>query len=145
MKGMLRGEFESADEANPESLRRAYDEVLAESLQRVEVETATAETDIEESTLQSLIDRESPEIELSDAAAILALAPERPDAEAIEAEARDILLMGMTTAVLDVEAIASGIDDALEPKEIQQKIEGRFPMTLDEYAMLHAFIESRKR
>lgn len=142
---MLRGEFESADEAKPESLRMAYDEVLAEALQRVGVETATAETDIEEATLQSLIDGGSPDIKLSDAAAILALDPERPDAEAIEAEARDILLMGMTTAVLDVEAIASGIDDALEPKEIQQKIEGRFPLTLDEYALLHAFIESRKR
>jgi hypothetical protein len=47
--------------------------------------------------------------------------------------------------VLDVEALASGVDDALDPKEIQQKIEGRYPITLDEYALLHAYIENRKR
>jgi hypothetical protein len=50
----------------------------------------------------------------------------------------------MTTAVLDVEAVQSGIDDRLEAKEIQMKIEGRFPVTLAEYALLQQFIESRK-
>jgi len=52
--------------------------------------------------------------------------------------------MGMSTAVLDVEALAAGIDDAMEPKEIQQKVEGRHPLTLGEYAVLHAFIEGRR-
>jgi len=41
--------------------------------------------------------------------------------------------------------LASGIDAQLEPKEIQQKIEGRYPMTLSEYAVLHSYIESQKR
>jgi hypothetical protein len=48
------------------------------------------------------------------------------------------------TAVLDVDAVSSGIEGVLEPKEIQQKVEGRFPMNLDEYALLHSFIEDRK-
>jgi hypothetical protein len=51
--------------------------------------------------------------------------------------------MGMTTAVLDVEAVESGIAGELEAREIQSKVEGRFPMTLREYALLHRFIESR--
>jgi hypothetical protein len=53
--------------------------------------------------------------------------------------------MGMSQAVLDVEALASGIDDAMDPKELQQKVEGRYPMTLEEYALVHAYIENRKR
>jgi hypothetical protein len=48
-------------------------------------------------------------------------------------------------AVLDVEAIAAGLDDELEPKEIHGKVEGRYPMSLDEYAMVHRYIEREKR
>jgi hypothetical protein len=53
--------------------------------------------------------------------------------------------MGMTTAVLDVDTIGAEIDADLDGKQIQQKIEGRAPMTLDEYALLHHFIASRQR
>jgi hypothetical protein len=77
--------------------------------------------------------------------AILATEPDSPDAGTLLAEARDLLLMGMSSAVLDVEAVAAGIDDAMEPKEIQQKVEGRHPMTLDEFARLHAYIEGARR
>ena len=103
------------------------------------------EPGLDEATLQALVDGESPELSLEDATAILSLDTDRPDAETLAAEAREILLMGMSSAVLDVEALASGVDDALEPKEIQQKIEGRYPITLDEYVLLHAYIENRKR
>ena len=41
-------------------------------------------------------------------------------------------------------ALAAGIDGAMDPKEIQQKVEGRHPLTLGEYALLHGFIESRR-
>jgi len=142
---MLRGEFPSAGEGDDESLRAAYDTMLAETITDVGTEAVAERTGIDEERLEALLKGASPALSLTEAAAILATDPDRPDAEAIAAEARDILLMGMTTAVLDVEAVASGIDDVLEPKEIQQKIEGRFPMTLDEYALLHSFIEGRKR
>ena len=92
----------------------------------------------------ALSEGDSPPITLDDAAAILALDPDEPDANAIVTETRDHLLMGMTTAVLDVEAVESGIDGALEAREIQQKIEGRLPMDLDELALLHGYIEQRK-
>ncbi len=141
---MLRGRFESAGEMSPAELRAAYDDQLVTTIEAVGQETVAEEVDIQPETLDALIEGESPEITLETAAEILALDDGLPDAESITAEAQDILLMGMSIAVLDVEAVASGINDAMEPKEIQQKAEGRFPMTLDEYALVHGYIESRK-
>jgi hypothetical protein len=142
---MIRGAFDTSEELNPDELRVAYDELLADGIAAVGVSTAVEETDFDAETLQAVADEDTPELSLEDATLILALDPDQPDAETLAAEARDILLMGMSSAVLDVEALASGVDDALDPKEIQQKIEGRYPITLDEYALLHAYIENRKR
>jgi hypothetical protein len=141
---MLRGEFEDAGERSPAALQRAYEAQLVETIDSVGVDRVVAETDLDRETVEALVDEASPELELTDAAAIIALEEGRPSADAVAAEARDILLMGMTTAVLDVETLASGIDGQLEPKEIQQKVEGRFPMTLREYALLHQFIAQRE-
>jgi hypothetical protein len=140
---MLRGEFPSAGEREAESLRAAYDDALATTVTEVGAQTVVERTNVDEEQLNALLAGESPTLSLTEAASVLATDPDRPDAETIAAEARDILLMGMTTAVLDVEAVSSGIEGALEPKEIQQKVEGRFPMDLDEYALLHSFIEGR--
>jgi len=142
---MLRGEFESAGERSPSELRAAYDELLAETIEVVGIEAVSAQTDIDQNTLEAIVAGEAPELTLAEATEILATDEELPDSESIEAEARDILLMGMSIAVLDVETLASGIDDQLEAKEIQQKAEGRYPLPLDEYALLHSYIESQKR
>lgn len=142
---MLRGEFGDAGEMSPEELRSAYEDRLVETVETTGLSTATTATTLEESVLAALIDGDSPEMTVESAAEILALDDDLPDAESIAAEARDILLMGMSMAVLDVEAVASGINDAMDPKEIQQKAEGRFPMTLEEYAIVHSYIEERKR
>lgn len=141
---MIRGEFADAGERTPEELRSAYESVLAETIDEVGVDAVVSDTELERETVEALASGESTEITVEEAAAVLALDEGRPPADAIAAEARDVLLLGMTTAVLDVETLASGIDGALEPKEIQQKVEGRFPMTLAEYAMLHQYIEQRK-
>jgi hypothetical protein len=141
---MLRGTFEDAGELSPTELRSAYDDRLVETVETVGVETVTAETTVDRETLTALQAGESPELTLEAAMAILATDDELPDTDTLLAEARDILLMGMSMAVLDVEAVASGIEDAMEPKEIQQKAEGRFPMTLEEYALLHSYIEGAK-
>ncbi|MEF8781877.1 MAG: DUF5791 family protein [Haloarculaceae archaeon] len=142
---MLEGEFPAAGEATRDELRAAYDDLLAATIQSAETSTVAGETGIDESTLEALLDSDSPKLSLEDTAAILGTDSDRPDAETILAEARNILLMGMSAAVLDVEAVAAGIDDEMEPKEIQQKIEGRHPMSLDEYALLHSYIEGEKR
>lgn len=142
---MIRGAFDTTGELDPDDLREAYDDLLADAIEAGGVSAAADETGLDEATVQSLVDGESPDLSLEDATAILSLDADRPDAETLAAEAREILLIGMSSAVLDVEALASGVDDALEPKEIQQKIEGRYPITLDEYSLLHAYIENRKR
>jgi hypothetical protein len=60
------------------------------------------------------------------------------------AEVRDHLLMGMATAVLDVDAIAAKIDADLTGQEVQQALEGRTAMTLGQLAEILAVIERRK-
>ncbi|WP_299264040.1 DUF5791 family protein [Halorientalis sp.] len=142
---MLRDEFEAVGDRDPEDLLAAYEAVLTDVIERQGIETVAAETGIDATTLSGLVEGDSPDLTLEDGAAILATDPDRPDdRDFLVADARDILLMGMSSAVLDVEAIQSGIGSQLEAKEIQQKVEGRHPMTLAEYALLHRFIESRR-
>jgi hypothetical protein len=142
---MIRGAVDTSGDVDPAGLRDAYDDLLITALKTTGIDAAAEQTGVDEETLAALVDGESPELTLEEAAAVLALDEDFPAADAIVAEARDILLMGMSQAVLDVEALASGIDDAMDPKELQQKVEGRYPMTLEEYALVHAYIENRKR
>ncbi|AQL42019.1 hypothetical protein BV210_04480 [Halorientalis sp. IM1011] len=141
---MLRDEFEAVGDRDSDDLLAAYEAVLTDVIESQGIETVATETGIDEATLSALVAGDSPDLTLEEAAAVLATDPDRPDADFLVADARDILMMGMSTAVLDVEAIQSGIDSELEAKEIQQKVEGRHPMTIAEYALLHGFIESKK-
>lgn len=127
---------------DPDELHDRYLAALADIVERAGVETAAVESGVEEATLRDLVAGESPELDLETAAAVLALEHDA-DAETIVEIDRDALLMGMTNAVLDVEALASEIDGALEGREIQAKVEGRYPMTLREFALLHATIQHR--
>jgi hypothetical protein len=134
-------DIDGAGDLAPEQLRARYDERLRAVIEEQGVETVADESGV---GVTPLAEGDSPELTLEDAAAILAVSESEPDADAIITETRDHLLMGMTTAVLDVEAVESGIEGAFDAREIQQKIEGRLPMTLDELAMIHGYIESRK-
>jgi plasmid stability protein len=139
---MLTGRFEDAGTRSPEELRADYYDALGDALAAVGVDTAAAETDVDEAALSALANGEQPELTLTEAAAILALTEEHPHPDTVESEARDILLLGMTTAVMDVDALAAKLGGDLEPKLIQQKVEGRQSMTLTEYARLHHAIEA---
>ncbi|MFT4945780.1 MAG: hypothetical protein ACI8TL_000007 [Natronomonas sp.] len=141
---MLRGRFEAAEDRPPAELRSEYEAALVETVEAVGESTVVDQSGVSEETIRALVAGESPELTLTEAASILATADQYPDADTIEAEARDILLMGMSVAVLDVEAIAAGVNDELEPKEIQQKVEGRYPISLAEYAIIHNYIEREK-
>lgn len=142
---MLRGAFDSVGDRSPAEVEADYLALLGEAIETFGVETVTAESGVARETVQAIANGNFPTVTLEEAAAILATDPDRPATDAITAEARDMLLMGMSMAVLDVEALAAGIDGHLDPKEIQQKVEGRAPMTLEEYAMLHQHIEQEKR
>jgi len=138
---MIRGEFEAAD-LSPEELRAEYGRVLGETIERIGVDDVVSWSGVDRNVVTAIGDGEQPELTLEAAAAILATDDERPDGEAIAAEARDILLMGMTTAVVDVDAVSAGIEGDMDPKEVQQKVEGRHPITLTEYARIHHFVAS---
>ncbi|MEF8856891.1 MAG: DUF5791 family protein [Haloplanus sp.] len=134
---MLRGEIDVDEATGPEDLVEAYGAVLRDTVDRLGVDAVVEETGLDTGTVDSLLDGAVGSVTLSDAAAVLGVDPDRSDAETIAAEARDVLLLGMTTAVVDVDTLSSALDASLEPKEIQQKIEGRHPMTLREYATIH--------
>ena len=142
---MFHDVVDDAGERSPDELHERYEEELVAAIDARGLETVAAEAGVEEATLRALLAGDRPELTLEEAAAVLATLEGTPDAEAIAVESRDALLMGMTTAVLDVEAVESGVGGELEAREIQSKVEGRFPMTLREFALLHHFIESRSR
>lgn len=152
---MLTGHFPDAGERTPEELLAAYLEAVSDVIEGRGKTAVIAETDLSGDTVDALAsDVSSPagagtsvpdgtgELPLTDVASVLALSPEFPDADTIAAEARDILLMGMTTAVMDVDAIAARLGGGLDPKTIQQKVEGRHPITLEEYARIHQLLEA---
>jgi hypothetical protein len=93
-------------------------------------------TGVDGATVRAIRDGDAGGVTLDDAAAVLAADPERPDAAAIVAEARDDLLMAMTTVIVDVDAVAAELDVDLTPRDVQQRVEGRAPTTLDEYARI---------
>jgi hypothetical protein len=138
-------EVANASELSAEELRRRYDGQLATVVDEHGVKDVAEDSGVERERAEAIAEGDSPELVLEEAGAILAVSPDEPDAEAIVMETRDHLLMGMTTGVLDVEAVESGIDGAIDAREIQQKIEGRLEMTLDELAQLHGYIDSRAR
>lgn len=126
-------------------LRQQYEAELQATIEELGAETVAKRSEIDRKHINEIKEENGgpSDIELMDAAAILATREETPDAESIAMEARDVLLMGMTTAVLDVDTLESEIDGQIEAKEIQQKMEGRFSMTLGEYALLQQAIEGR--
>jgi len=150
---MLTGHFPDAGERAPEELLAAYLETVGNVIDDRGKKAVITETDLSGDTVDAIA-RSPPagagttvpdgtgELTLTDAASVLALSPEFPDAETIAAEARDILLMGMTTAVMDVDAIAAQLGGDFDPKTIQQKVEGRHPISLEEYARIHQLLEA---
>lgn len=131
-------------EHTPEELYERYETELVDVVESRGVDAVAEESGVDAETLRELLEGEAPELTLEEGASILAVLEGTPDAETIATMARDVLLMGMTTAVLDVEAVESGIEGELEAREIQSKVEGRFPITLREFALLHQYIESKK-
>jgi hypothetical protein len=138
--------YDAADEPgslSPEELREAYQRELESVVDDVGVDAVVAETALGRETVEAIAEGETPELTVEEAAAVLAVSDEYPDAPSILMEIRDHLLMGMTTGVLDVDTIASNIDTDHTGQEVQQVLEGRSPMTLSELAAIHQYIAER--
>jgi len=141
---MLQDAAAQLSDPSPSALQTAYVELLQSTVETVGIETVADETGLEADRLDAILTGEKPDLTVEEAAAILAVDPDRPDADAIVFELRDHLLMGMTTAVLDVDTIAANIDVDLTAQEVQQAIEGRIEMTLPQLAAIQSVIDGRE-
>ena len=141
---MLHTVADELDTLTPESLLAGYGDRLATTLEATGIDTAAEKTELDDEQLSAVADGDVDALSLTDAAAILALDESTPDSEAIVLETRDHLLMGMTTAVLDVDAVAAELDVDLTGQEVQQAIEGRATLTLTELAAIQAVIDGRE-
>jgi len=141
---MLYDEVPDPASLTPAELRAQYEAELAATIDAVGVDSVADAADVDRAVVAALTDGEATEVTIEDAAAILATGEDAPTKDAIVAELRDHLMMGMTTAVLDVDTLASEIDAEVEPRTVQQQVEGRREMTLAEYAAIHHVIAERK-
>lgn len=121
------------------SLHRRYLAELARIVEEIGLEIAVAETGIERSRLEALPDRDEG-LTVEEVTEILALQPEAAEASTIRRNVRDHLILEMSSAVVDVDALASGLDGDLGPRDYQQMIEGRMAMPLREYARIYRFV-----
>ncbi|QAU13103.1 hypothetical protein EKH57_10445 [Halorubrum sp. BOL3-1] len=133
------------DEPAAADILAAFEAMVTEAATSAGVDRLVGETGLTEADATAARDGEVDGIAVADAAGVLAAADPDRDADAMVAEVRDHLLMGMATAVLDVDSIAAKIDADLTGQEVQQALEGRTTMTLGQLAEVLAVIERRKR
>ncbi|MEA1930100.1 MAG: DUF5791 family protein [Euryarchaeota archaeon] len=141
---MLHDAADQVSDLSPDALQTAYEDSLQSTVETVGTETVADETGLGVDRLTALLAGDGADLTVQEAAAILAVDPDEPDADAIVFELRDHLLMGMTTAVLDVDTIAANIDVDLTAQEVQQAIEGRIEMTLPQLAAIQSVIDGRE-
>ncbi|WP_246998955.1 DUF5791 family protein [Halosolutus gelatinilyticus] len=125
---------------SPADLRAEYDDDLRSIVDERGIDPVADETGVDRDRLESLTDGASPALTIEEAAEIQALGEDEPDPDAIVTMACEHLLLGMSTAVLDVDTLESRVDLDAEAKEIQQKIERRAPMTFDEFVHIQYVI-----
>ena len=124
----------------PAALRAEYDDRLASIIASHDVGTVVERTGLDADTVDAIAAGDSPSLSLEDAAEIQALEDGEPDAETIVTIACEHLLLGMSSAVLDVDAVESYLEIDLDAKEVQQKIEQRAPMSFEEYVHIQHVI-----
>ncbi|WP_408957332.1 DUF5791 family protein [Natrinema sp. 74] len=118
---------------SPADLRAEYEDDLAAIVDDRGPDAVAADTDLERAPLEALTAGDSPDLTLEEAAEIQALAERTPDPETIVTMALEHLLLGMSTAVMDVDAVEGRLAIELDAKEVQQKLEGRAPMSFAEF------------
>ena len=135
---MLRGQFDP-NETTPAQLTAAYRTHLAETVDRLGADQVAAATRLDRRTLETLADGRPP-LTVADAAAILGVDPARPDPATLAAEARDLLVMRLAAAGLDVDAVAASAAVAVSPEALRGQLEGRQPLDLATYAAVHSHV-----
>lgn len=126
---------------SPAALRERYEALLAEAVESADEETLT-EAGVGDGSIESIRSDDGGSVEIGEAAAAIAVA-DGDDPDALLAEVRDALLLTMSTAMLDVDRIAADVAGDIDPKEVQGKVEGRHPMTVEEYARIHHYVATK--
>jgi hypothetical protein len=99
----------------PEAVRADYEETLAGIVEREGASTVVDAAGVSEDTLDALVAGESPDLTVEEAAGILAVSDDYPPAEDLLLEVQDHVMLQMSSAVMDVDALVSGRDDDMEP------------------------------
>ncbi|MFC7068163.1 DUF5791 family protein [Halobaculum lipolyticum] len=142
---MLYDALADPDGATAGDLLAAYAAELATALDGDDPARVAADTGVDEDTVVAMASGDPDAVaavRLEDAAAVLERTEGVP-AHDIDYEVRDHLMMGMVTAILDVDTIAAEIDADLTGQEVQQALEGRTRLTLGELADVQALIAER--
>lgn len=126
----------------PADLHRGYRERLAAVIEEVGTAAVAEQTGIPSDRLESLPDAD-PGLTLAETAEILGVGGEAGASESLGQEARDHLLLRMSSAVVDVDALAAALDGEFGPRDYQQMIEGEMPMSLAEYARIYLYVEQQ--
>ncbi|WP_435335303.1 DUF7286 family protein [Haloarchaeobius sp. TZWWS8] len=146
--GMFYEQRMDVDGLSPDDLEDEYAADLASVVDSQGVDAVVGATGLDRTTVETLADGEVPgDLTLQEAAAVQSLADGVADADTVFEMACEHLLLGMTTGVMDIEAVAMDLDDEFDlgPTEIQQKIERRAPMTFHEFVHVQHVIASRQR
>jgi hypothetical protein len=133
-------------------LREEYAADLRTVVEGVGVDAAVDRTGLDEETVTAVAGGDVSGLSLEEAGAIQALVegertgPGVRDAETVVETACDHLLLGMSTAVLDVDTVAAELPEKydLTPKEVQQKLERRAETSFEEYVALQYVIAGRQ-
>lgn len=142
--GMFHEEITEPTGGSLSDLRREYAEDLAGAVEAVGIDAAVDRTGLDRETVAAAAEGDVWGLSLPEAAAVAALADGIADADTVAEMACDHLLLGMSTAVLDVDTVAGNVEVDVTPKEVQQKLERRVPMSFEEYVAIRHFIASRQ-
>lgn len=135
-------------EINPgysvDQLHTAYLEALRSIIDSVGRDEVVTESGIDESVIDAVLEEDGEvSLTLDDVVSIWALRTEELEADQLLTETRHDLMLAMSNAITNVDALSGDIEGDLSPNEIQAKLEGRLPMTLHEYTVFRQYFADR--
>jgi len=139
---MLTEEIADPAGTSPPELRARYLEALTGVVADVGVDEVAAQTDLSAERVAAIAAGDASAVTLSEAASVLGCSPAYPDADDYLLEVRDHLMLGMSSAIVDVDTLRRDVETDLDAKELQQQVEGRRDMTLAEYARVVHYLAS---
>lgn len=126
---------------DPVALHGRYLAALGSIVDDVGAMEVAEKTGIDVGRLEMLPD-EDPALTLRDACAIIGTSGSVSNADTLARDARDHLVVRMSSAILDVDSLASGLEADVEPRDYRRMIEGHTEILLRQYARIYHRVES---